>query len=199
MVHTPRREGFTLVELAVSLAVLAIAISLAVPSWDQVSQKRQVTSSAVQLAAFLSVAQGNAVKSNDELTITLIHNAPADWCIGATLGNAACDCTETNPANAAFCDVNGAPQILRSSEHQLSDMAAHSADTSFTYEPIRGFMSNADLGPMHYFNLVSPGGDFGLQVKILPTGHARLCNFDADMQVPGYVDCPVAEVVPNVQ
>lgn len=196
MQYTSRREGFTLVELAVALAVLAIAISLAVPSWNQVSQKRLVTSSAVQLAAFLSVAQGNAVKSNDELTISLLHSAPEDWCVGATLGSAACDCTETDPASASYCDVNGAPQILRSSEHQLSDMAAHSADTSFTFEPIRGFMSNADLGPMHYFNLVSPGGDFGLQVKVLPTGHARLCNYDTTKRVPGYVDCPVVVVLP---
>lgn len=190
-----RMRGVSLIELAVTLSVIAVAVTLAVPSWEQLRQKRDVSAAAEELAAFLQSAQGAAVLHNEPLTVSLVHNNATDWCVGATLGAAACDCTIDDPANASFCQIGGAPLRIGQAESSLSQMAGHSTDTAFTFEPVRGLMINADLGNRHYFNLASEDDRFGLQVDMHPTGRVRICNVVLDTPVPGYANCP-AQVVP---
>ena len=57
-------HGFTVIELMISLGVLAVITSLALPSYRTIMEKRQVTSGAEQLGAFLSSAQLESVKRN---------------------------------------------------------------------------------------------------------------------------------------
>jgi type IV fimbrial biogenesis protein FimT len=192
MMKNPRGGGFSLIEIMVTLAVLALAISLALPSWDQATQKRRLTSAAEQLASFLSDVQSSAIKHNSSLTVSLVHNSDSDWCLGAVLGSAACNCTVTDPSNAAFCAIDGAPAVLDQVSFGTTEMPAHSSDTSFSFEPIRGIMASADLGTPHSYNLLSANHDFGLQVNVLPTGRIRICNYDSDRQVPGYQPCTAA-------
>jgi type IV fimbrial biogenesis protein FimT len=189
-----RKEGFSLIEVMVTLVVLAIGLAMAFPSWEQSTQKRRLTSAAEQLASFLSEAQGSAIKHNRELTVSLQHTSATEWCLGAVLGGTACDCTVTDPTDAAFCAIDGAPQVLDQSLFGTTEMPDHSADTTFSFEPIRGIMANADLGNVHSYNLLSENSQFALQVNVLPTGRIRLCGYDSDKRVPGYAECPV-EVV----
>ena len=60
-------RGFTLIELMVVVVIVAIGVSLALPVFDDISQRRQVTSQAEQLAAFISQAQSEAVKQNQPI------------------------------------------------------------------------------------------------------------------------------------
>ncbi|HSM69599.1 MAG TPA: GspH/FimT family pseudopilin [Xanthomonadales bacterium] len=189
-----RKEGFSLIEVMVTLVVLAIGLAMAFPNWEQSTQKRRLTSSAEQLAAFLSEAQGSAIKHNSELTVSLQHVSATEWCLGAVLGGTACDCTVTDTTNASFCAIDGAPQVLEQSLFGTTEMPAHSTDTTFTFEPIRGIMANADLGNAHSYDLVSENDQFALQVNVLPTGRIRVCGYDSDKKVPGFADCPVEAV-----
>lgn len=192
-----RKEGFSLIEVMVTLVVVAIGLAMAFPSWEQSTQKRRLTSAAEQLASFLSEAQGSAIKHNRELTVSLQYVSATQWCLGAALGSAsaACDCTITDTMDASFCAIDGAPQVLDQSLFGTIEMPAPdpSTDTTFSFEPIRGIMANADLGEPHFYNLVSENSQFALQVHVLPTGRIRVCGFDPDKKVPGYADCPVEE------
>jgi type IV fimbrial biogenesis protein FimT len=62
-------HGFTVIELMISLAVLAIITSLALPSYRNILEKRQVTSGAEQIGAFLSLAQLESVKRNQFVAV----------------------------------------------------------------------------------------------------------------------------------
>lgn len=186
-----RNGGFSLIEVMVTLVVLAIGLAMAFPNWEQSTQKRRLTSSAEQLASFLSEAQGSAIKHNSELTVSLQHTNATQWCLGAVLGGTACDCTVTDTTNASFCAIDGAPQVLDQSLFGTTAMPAHSTDTTFTFEPIRGIMASADLGNEHSYNLLSENSQFALQVNVLPTGRIRVCGYDSAKKVPGYADCPV--------
>jgi hypothetical protein len=102
----------------------------------------------------------------------------------------------TDDTDASFCAIDGAPQVLNQSMFGTTEMLDHSTDTTFSFEPIRGIMVNADLGNAHSYDLVSGNDQFALQVNVLPTGRIRLCGYDSDKKVPGYADCPV-EAVPD--
>ena len=62
-------KGFTLIELMIAIAVLAIVTSLALPSYRTIIEKRQVTSGAEQFRAFMSSAQFESVRRNQPVAV----------------------------------------------------------------------------------------------------------------------------------
>lgn len=188
-IYPQRMEGTTLIEVAVVLSILAIALAFSLPSWKEGINRRELISTAEQLSAFLSNVQSSSVKLNDALTVRLIHTSSTEWCIGISPDTVNCDCTVTDPENDAYCAVAGMPQTLKYQDFSKSLMSGHSSDTSFTFDPVRGFMINADLGTQHFFNLVSEDDNFALQVSVLPTGRVKACNHDSSRLVFGYPNC----------
>lgn len=187
--YPQRMEGTTLIEIAVVLSILAIAVAFSLPSWKEGQSRRELTSTAEQLSAFLSSVQLQSIKINDPLSVRLVHESSSDWCIGISHESVNCDCTVSNPAEQAYCAVMGMPQVFSHRDFRQTLMPGHSTDTTFTFDPVRGFMMNEDLGTQHFFNLASRDNKFALQVNILPTGRVRLCNFDAARAVFGYENC----------
>ena len=190
-----RMRGVTLIELAVTLSVLALAVTLAVPSWQQLRQKRDVTATAEGLAAFLLNIQSSAVLHNNELTVSLMRDDSTHWCLGAALGAVACDCSVSDPDDPSYCSIVGAKTVITPSPSSVSRMTGHGLDTAFTFEPTRGLMIDEDLRNPHFFDLVSKDSMFGLRVSMHPTGSVQVCNFDLATPVPGYDACPAAPII----
>lgn len=187
-------SGFTLVELMVVLAITAIGVALATPTFEDIAERRQTTSAAEQLAAFLRTAQSEAVKRNEQIGINFTYTSATDWCVGVAEGIAFCDCKVTNAAAANYCDIGGAAHIMDNSTFNKSNMAAYSADTdeNFAFDPIRGSMSVGDLADSlteRSFAFESNNGDYRLQVEITAVGRIRVCNPVSTQDVPGYPAC----------
>lgn len=189
-----KNKGFTLIELMIVVVVIAIAVALAVPSFDRVRQKRQTTSAAEQTAAFIANAQSEAVKRNEEVTVSITRTNDSTWCLGAIMGDTACDCTETVTTETDYCDIEDVAQVLSSAEWPLARVTngGVSADNTFTFDPVRGIMNTADLGNDHFMTFISESGDFSLQVDVAATGRLRVCNPDSAKKVAGYDACPGA-------
>ncbi|MGD8681672.1 MAG: prepilin-type N-terminal cleavage/methylation domain-containing protein, partial [Lysobacterales bacterium] len=64
-----RDRGFSLVELMMSVVLLAIGAALALPSYRDMVEKRQVTNAAEQIASFMNSAQGISMKRNRAVTV----------------------------------------------------------------------------------------------------------------------------------
>jgi prepilin-type N-terminal cleavage/methylation domain-containing protein len=62
-------RGFTIIELMVVIAVVAIITSFALPSYRTLIEKRSVTSGAQQISAFFSAAKMEAIKRNEMIAI----------------------------------------------------------------------------------------------------------------------------------
>ena len=189
-------RGFTLVELMIVLAVLAIGVALAVPSYSDVMQRRETTSQAEELVTFVAFAQSEAVKYNEMISVHVTYTDKDNWCIGANEGSAACDCTVTDTDAANYCSLNGVAKIMHSSDQNKSSMTAVSTDKTLVFDPIRGTMAVADLGTNHGVTLGSDNGNWALQIDVGATGRTRICNPDSTMAVPGYKSCPSVGVRP---
>lgn len=82
--RTPSR-GFTLVELAVTLAVLAILVTMAVPAFTTLINGNRLTAQANELVADVQAARSEAVRRNQR--VTLCPSTDNATCSGGNWGN----------------------------------------------------------------------------------------------------------------
>jgi type IV fimbrial biogenesis protein FimT len=176
----------------VSIALVAISAALALPSYQNMLEKRQLTSGVEQIAAFMNAAQLEAVRRNEPITIHYDRTDDDDWCVGAVVGAAACDCAEDDAGQADYCAIDGVHRVLNNADFGDSDLM-HKMDgnSSFTYDPVRGILLNtADAMSME---LHSEDGDYQLNIIVNATGEVSTCSKDSDHKIPGYPLCPVTE------
>jgi type IV fimbrial biogenesis protein FimT len=86
-------RGFTLIELMVTIAILAITLGLAVPSFQEFVARNRLAAATNELVSALALARSEAVKRAARVTV-----ASADWTAGwqvfvdtGTVGDAADD------------------------------------------------------------------------------------------------------------
>lgn len=196
-----RSRGFSIVELMMSIVLVAIGMALALPSYRDMVEKRQVTNGAEQVAAFVNSAQGVAMKTNRVVTVSYHRDGADDWCLGATTGALACDCEETDSTQLDYCAINDQPFILNNTHAGNREIlyglsGDDDGDNAYAFDPIRGVFTN--LNDSLVADLRSPSGDFRLELRVNSTGRVILCSPDDAHAIPGYQLCPVVPVAEGV-
>lgn len=188
-----RQLGFSLVEVMMSVVLMGIGMALALPSYRDMVEKRQITNGAEQVASFINTAQGVAMKTNQVVTVSYSRTDENDWCIGAVSGAAPCDCTVTDTTADNFCQIASQTFVLNN-EHAANRDLVHSVtgDGAYAFDPIRGLF--LDLDDSLTMELRSQNQDFRLNVMVNNTGRVILCSSSADHAIPGYQLCPAQPV-----
>lgn len=199
-----RPAGFTLLELIIVVAIVAIMVALAVPTWQSIVEKRQLTGAAEEIKSFLTFAQSEAIKRNEEVTIHWYtpgsHNV--NWCIGATLGEVVCDCRETVVTEPDFCNIDGLPYRLVQTDFVDIDfelMHMNPVMGSFSYDPVRGILVNISdteiIDDDYLFYIHSDEGsgstrEYELEIRLNITGRVRICTDPyRERIIGGYPEC----------
>ena len=204
-----RSWGFTLVELMITIVITAIALALAVPSWENLVQKRQVTSAAEEIASFLMHSQSQAIKSNQQVTVTVKRNAGGtSWCVGAMDEEARddnggdpceCDLADDTEDVTARCTIEG--EVARVADFNFEKFTmsgsgvegVENLDFYFNFDPVRGLKIEDDGisvdGDNHAVTLATNNENWALQVEVTVTGRVNICNPDSSKKVPGFDLC----------
>jgi type IV fimbrial biogenesis protein FimT len=196
--HTFRRHrGFTLVELMMSIVLVAIGTALALPSYREMVEKRQLTNSAEQLASFVNTVQGISSRTNQVVTVSYTRTDDDDWCIGATMGRTECDCDQTDDTATDYCEIDSQPFVLNESLSGGSELLNDiTGDGDYSYDPVRGLF--LELDDSLVMELRSNNDQYRLNLMVNSSGRVILCSDDSGHSVPGYDVCPtlieVAEV-----
>ena len=189
-------RGLTLIELLVVVAVVAIITTLALPSYRAIMEKRQVTSGAQQLAAFVSSAQLEAVKRNQRVAVRYDFTEVGDWCLGIVNEeselwdeSSGCTCSPDPEENTCQLDDTARIMIPANLNYDEAFEAIDGAEDGFyVIDPVRGMM--VDFTDVVSFQFVSkPEQTYALNVEVTPTGRVRICSDTGDQKVPGFEEC----------
>ena len=187
------RLGFTLVELVVSLALLAIFMAVAAPNFSDWLANTRIRTAASAIANGLQLAKAEAVSRNTlvrfQLTSTLTNSCAIsttgnNWVVNMINANTAADSVAGRCATA-FSDTV-APRILHSrpAGDGSTGVQVNASVASLVFNgvgrlnPVPAADVTIDVSPPSVSgSCVGNGGDITcLRILISTAGQIRLCN-----------------------
>ena len=189
-------SGFTLIELMISIAVLAVLMALALPSFRDFFEKARLRGAADDISGFVARQRLNSVRLDREVSLSVRGDAGV-WCVGARVAANPANPGESVPAaeecdcstDAAECLVAGESAVVASTSYGAAgnQPTIDAADILLTFDGRRGTLTDFDdAGDVE---LSSSSGRWKLRVEVLGLGQARVCVPDTSLGMGGYVSC----------
>lgn len=174
--------GFTLIELIIVVALAAIMMTLAVPSFQHMVANNRITSHTNELVMAVNMARSEAVKRNVRVILCRSANPTAsppacggtanDWTSGWLL-------FASGNANDTY--ENGVDTLIRVGEAARTGIQIRTNATSNNNLEINSNGSTNEAGGTAAFAICDDrdsDGDFdeqwGRQIQVSPSGHVRL-------------------------
>ncbi len=153
-------RGFTLVELMATLALSAIVVLLAVPSFAQAVARHRLQAAAEQLALDLAEARQQAAQRGTVLHLSF--NGGAQWCY-ALAAAPGCDCRTDSACSlktVASRDYPGV-QLLQAEDARIEPRPGASSGGSALLQGAAGQALRVTLGPLGRARVCAPAGPSG--------------------------------------
>ncbi|SAL39494.1 Tfp pilus assembly protein FimT-like protein [Caballeronia turbans] len=165
-------QGFTLVELCVVLAVMAILATFAAPSFVAWQVRDQVDARARSLFSAISLARAESIKRGARVTLCRID--PSRHCLAA---GRSCDAgvTDWSCGWGVFVDRDGVSTLLRM-QPAMTSVAIAGTSTELSFTPPSGQV----IGGFRSFELGPRGADAAANpasrrcVRLAAGGRARI-------------------------
>jgi type IV fimbrial biogenesis protein FimT len=174
--------GFTLIELLIVVALSAIMMTLAVPSFQNMVANNRITSHTNELVMAINMARSEAVKRNVRVILCRSADPAAsppscggsanDWTTGWLL-------FASGDANTTYQE--GVDTLIRVGEAARTGIQIHTNGTSDNNLQINSNGSTNEAGGTAAFAICDDrdsDGDFdeqwGRQIQVSPSGHVRL-------------------------
>jgi type IV fimbrial biogenesis protein FimT len=157
LVTKPKFGGFSLIELMVTIAILAIAAAIAFPSVKVQITNSQVRNAAESIANGLQKARAEAVTRNANVEFVL--GTDTSWTVQLP------DATNIESRSGS----EGSASVSRTTTPGTA--------TKATFNNFGGVVANADTtASLSQVNLTATNASKPLQVRILAGGSVRMCD-----------------------
>lgn len=197
--HRPGQQGFTLIEMILTLTILAIVIAAGVPAFGEAMERRRIAGAAEEIKARILLARSEAVKQRRPVAVVFGGESSDNWCIGLqqmaaganpALADADCDCLDNAPA----CQVDGrdtlyeweADERLEMGASTMAATGAGSGFSGFIIDPATGARSDLGTGTI---DVLTDSGDYQLRVQVNPLALVSVCTVAGSKTLGGYPQC----------
>ena len=171
----PARAGFTLIEMMIALAVMAVLGAMAAPSLSAIAARWRLQSAAHQLQADVALAKLESARQGQ--AVYLRFQPGAHWCWHLSTGPGG-DCRQTGVGLA-----NGVLRVVRSADHPGIALLAASTIVVDASRP--GALTGQHSAGQALF--AAPEG-LQLRVRMGPQSRASLCS--VGLPISGTQPCP---------
>lgn len=182
-------KGFSTTEVITTVGLVAVLIGLAIPSYRDAVEKRQITQGAELIVAFINSVQSESIKRNRMVAVSYASEPGGSWCIGAVVGQSPCDCNETDPAHTNYCALEGSPWVLRDGDVATKDLIRSvGGDGAYVFDPVRGLFT--DSTDVLSLGLGAADGQYQMNLQVVATGKVSICLPDVSEGIQGFHSCP---------
>ena len=167
-----KKEGFTLVEMMITLAIAAILLTMAVPSFQAFIENNRLATNANNLISMMQYTKYEAVKRN--ATVSLCAGDTTNGCV--CNAQAGCDANWRNGYIVfndpnSNCIVNNGEQILRVDEGIRGDYTI-TATGCLTYRALGNLSTNNTVNITFCTSRITADNIRNIQVN--PVGRPRV-------------------------
>jgi len=184
-----RMAGFTLIELAVTMAVFAILAAAAMPAYREFFERYRLRGAVDDITSVIATARAGAVKADRDVRVSF-GGSTSNWCVGAAAaaeptdgapagGAVACDCVTNNPQ----CVVGGS--LVRVEPGKHAGVTIGSVATTFEFDSKLGVVQ--PLGSA-CTSLKSPNQQYTMQINVNALGQTTTCSTGSNL-IAGVTSC----------
>jgi type IV fimbrial biogenesis protein FimT len=183
----------TLIELMVTVAILAVIATLAAPSFSDFLQRYRLRGAAEDVASLVAGARVEAVMRNRAVGV-VFGGSGAAWCVGAVSApdpatpgalmpdSATCDCA----SDASSCKSGERVTVVDGGAHAGVGLTSAPSPSAVTFNRLTGVVAPI-TGTVA--TLQSPNAKYSLEVRITPLGHALMCVPAGSPAMAGIPQC----------
>jgi type IV fimbrial biogenesis protein FimT len=203
--------GFTLIELMVTILVVAVLLGLATPNIRDLIDKSRLRGATDDMVSLLNNARASAVKLQRSVNVSINTGG---WCMGAisgadpgTVGDpvpttvAPCDCTLA-ASDSSACYLGG----TTTGQYTIATSASYSGATisgvdskidystgalgkGVTFDSKFGSLNLSALPGSPLVKVTSPLGRYSTQISLSALGQTYVCVPSGSPFVAGYPSC----------
>jgi len=161
-------QGVTLIELMVIIALIAISLMIATPSFSGFFAKQKLRGLGGELLFFTKLAKAEASKKSSETYIVIKKSSTTSWCLGLSEDKDDCDCTTANS-----CKVDEIERVISSSDYKDVSFDSHNFPAGvITVKPYKGRATEGTAT----FSAVADGVTKDLSLVQSVMGRDKICS-----------------------
>ena len=168
--------GLTLVELLVVVAISAILLAVAIPSFFSLINASRLRGAADILMADFRLTMTESSKRGDNVLVSFQRDSDgSNWCYGLS-ALTSCNCREANS-----CLINDAEHVVRGTN--FAGILATPTHSNYWFKPKRATITAG--------NITFTARD-GKQLRVLVSGYGRIrpCSPSGNSNISGVPICP---------
>lgn len=174
-----RSAGFTLIELMVALSLVALLLTVAIPSYQSLRQDQMVKAATQAVYTDMMLLKSEAIKRNQPLSLIVFNSGQNSWCYRIAIDAGSCSscadsCSSVEGRKGG--DASEFPGISLTASY--SESATNIRPIAFS--PRRGSMPSG--------NITLSADAYSMQVVSSNVGRVRTCA-PSGSQVGGVPSC----------